>query len=153
MESLAQEVQKNAAKDLNLSLPNHDGFINDFNNFSSAYSAYSSDYELGVANQLSDHRVTRANDLTASYQADAFAKAQKVAYYSPENMKVRGDASFNAGLEYGANRYNHINRERIGFNQRFAETSRTISRVNKQMYEANKSIKVSDSKLTNKRGR
>ncbi|WP_448214307.1 hypothetical protein, partial [Colwellia sp. MEBiC06753] len=88
------KAQETMAVDLNQTVDN-------FNNFVSSYSAYSSDYELNVAGQLSDYRVTRANNLTASYQAKADALTQRTEYYSPEKVKLRTDASFSAGLSRG----------------------------------------------------
>ncbi|WP_286271616.1 hypothetical protein [Thalassotalea hakodatensis] len=76
------KAQETMAVDLNQTVDN-------FNNFSSAYMAYSSDYELNVAGQLSDYRVTRANDLTAGYQAKADALTQRTEYYSPDNIYKR----------------------------------------------------------------
>jgi len=76
------DAQRNMAVNLNQTVDN-------FNNFSSAYSAYSSDYELNVAGQLNGYRATQANTM----KAQANLGIQDLKHQSAVNAQARAQTS------------------------------------------------------------
>ena len=120
------DAQRNMAVDLNQTTEN-------FNNFSSAYSAYSSDYQLGVAGQISGFYTAKSIASNADYANRKVDLSLRTANQY-QSILASAQNSFDAGLNRGMASYNYHAADRIASTKAFTAQSRLNNQMNQQRY-------------------